>query len=578
MFDLIIAGGAVYDGTGRPAFRADIGVRDGVIAAVGDLSGQQAGKRVDAGGKAVTPGFIDMHSHGDLTLLFYPEMESKVRQGITTIVGGQCGLSVAPCDQWWTSQYFEYAQLAKLTDNMYDVPTLVSPKELSPLMEEAYGVAIDWASFGDFLAKVKKQGIGANYIPLVGHGTIRAQVLGQDFRRTATDAEIARIQDYVREAMEAGAAGLSVGLDYAPGIYADFRELKAVAEVLKQYDGIYEAHWRKTGLREGTPKQQKKIDGIIETLEIGLQTGVQVHLSHLSVGFDVYPVSDGFMAAQAAARTLAIIDEYRQKGVRVAHDVIPNITGGIMLAPDLALLFLPWLRPCGTREQFAKNLRAPDYRATIAATVNSGQYYSINPKVDPDWAAAFTILQHKDPSNVGKNLQALAREKGRSDLDMALDLLMEDPYTKAFQVVQAMHDAAVRTFIADENATIGTDTFAFDDKSIIELGENMPSYYPNPNTYCGFVRYLAQYPQATFEETIRKATGKCAEVMGLNDRGVIAEGKKADLLVIDRENLRTNENHVDPRVWPEGIDYVFVNGEAAVWQGKPTGSRSGAVL
>ena len=578
MFDLIIRGGTVYDGTGAPGVIADVGVKDGVITAVGDLSQEQAARTVDAHGKAVTPGFIDMHSHGDLTLAFYPEMESKVRQGITTIVGGQCGLSVAPCDQWWESQYFERAQLAELSDSMFSVPTLVRADELSPLMERDFGHPIDWRSFGEFLTSVRKQGIGANYVPLVGHGTIRAQVLGPDFKRTATDSEIEQMKVYLHDAMKAGAAGMSSGLDYAPGIYCDFRELKAMCEVVAQHGGIYAPHWRKTGLREGTPKKQKKIEGIIESLELGLQTGVQVHLAHLSCGFDIFPNGDSYMAAASAKRTLAVIDEYRQKGVRVTHDVIPNITGGILLAPDLATSFLLWLKPCGSREQFAQNLRSSDYRASIAQTVYSGQYYAVNPQVDPDWARAYTILQHKNTDYVGRNLQELAAEMGREPLDMALDLLMEDPYTKTFQVVQGMVDASVREFIADPNGTIGSDTFAFDDKAVIPLGENMPVYLPNPNTYCGFVRYLCEFPQETFEATIRKVTGKPAEVLGLSVRGIVEVGRKADLLVIDRQNLRTNENHIDSRVWPDGIEYVFVNGQAAVWQNSPTSSRSGQVL
>lgn len=578
MFDLIIRGGTVFDGTGREGFAADIGVRGGVIEAIGDLSGQQAQRVVDAAGKAVTPGFIDMHSHGDLTLPFYPEMESKVRQGITTILGGQCGLSLAPCDQWWESQYFENAQLFELSDNMFSAPYLVKADELSPLMERDFGHPIDWRSFGEYLDSTRKKGIGANYVPLVGHGTIRAQVLGQDYKRVATDEEIERMQQYLHDAMKAGARGMSSGLDYAPGIYCDFRELRAMCEVVAQYGGIYAPHWRKTGLREGTPKKQKKIDGIIESLELGLLTGVQVHLAHLSCGYDVYPGGDGYMAAASARRTLQVIDEYRAKGVRVTFDVIPNITGGILLAPDLILAFMPWLKPCGTREQFAKNLRAPDYRATIAQTVNSGTYYSINPQVDPDWARAYTVLAHKNPAYVGKNLASLAQEKGREALDMALDLVMEDPYTKVFQVVQGMVEDAVREFIADPNATIGSDTFAFDDKATIPLGENMPCYYPNPNTYCGFVRYLCEFPQQSFEASIRKVTGKPAEILGLADRGVLAQGKKADILVINRDALATNENHIDPRVWPDGIEYVFVNGEAAVWQSAPTGSRTGCVL
>lgn len=577
MLDVLIRGGAVYDGTGAPGVLADVAVRDGKIEAVGALAGAQAKRVVDARGKAVAPGFIDMHSHGDLTLAFYPEMESVVRQGVTTIVGGQCGLTAAPCDAWWVGQYFDWAQLAELGGDAFRPPVLARPDALSPLMRRDFGRAIDWRTFGEFLSAVQRTGLGANYVPLVGHGAIRAQVMGQDFRRPATDEEIERMRAYLVDALDAGAAGMSAGLDYEPGIWCDFRELKALCETLAARGGLYAPHWRKTGLREGTPRRQKKIDGIKEALELGLQTGVQVHLAHLTNGFDVYP-ADGAMSAAAARRTLEVIDGYRQKGVRVTHDVIPNITGGILLAPDLAMSFLQWLRPCGTREQFAQNLRSKTYRAQIAQDVYAGRCYEVNPLVDPDWAAAYTVLRHKNAAYEGWNLRALADAQGREPLDMALELLEQDPYTKTFQTVQGMTEESVRVFIGDEHGVIGSDTFAFDGSAVIPQGEGMPAYLPNPNTYCAFVRYLCRYPQETFEKTIQKVTGQPAQILGLGDRGVLAAGKRADVLVIDRENLRTNENHIDPRVWPQGVEYVFVGGEAAVWAGEATGARAGQII
>ena len=577
MFDVLIKGGTVYDGSGRPAYTADIGVTDGCIAAIGTLTAD-AKEVIDASGKAVTPGFIDTHSHGDLTLPFYPEMESKVRQGITTIVGGQCGLSPAPCDKWWENQYYEQMQILELSGNLLSAPLLARPEQLSPLMQRDFGAPIDWRSYAEFLAVVEQRGIGANYLPLVGHGAIRLQVLGEDYKRTATDAEIEQMKAYLRAALDAGAAGLSSGLDYQPDIYCDFRELKALCEVVAEYGRIYDPHWRKTGLREGTPKKQKKIGGIIEALELGLQTGVQVHLAHLSVGFDVFPADDSYMAAAAAKRTPAIIDEYRQKGVRVTHDTIPNVTGGIFLEPDLAIAFLPWIKPCGSVEHFAKNLQAADYRATIAKEIYAGKHYDLNPLDNPDWANTYTILRHGDGRYNGRKIGTLADELGREHLDFVFDLLAADPYTKVFQVTQRMNESSVREFVNDPHGTIGSDTYAFDDKAIIGNGVGMPPYYPSPNTYCAFVRYLLEYPQASFEASIYKVTGLPAKIFALADRGLLEVGKRADILVIDRDALRSNEDHIEPRVYPDGIEAVLVNGVAAVRGGVPTYSRSGMVL
>ncbi len=580
MYDVIIKGGTVYDGTGKPGFIADVAIEGGKIAAIGDLSGKEASTVVDAKGKAVTPGFIDMHSHGDLTLPFYPDMESKLRQGITTILGGQCGLSLFPIDVWWESQYFEHLQLLELSDTMASPDYLIKAEKLSPLMKRDFGREIDWRTFPEFVDAVRKTGIGANYVPLVGHGTIRSQVLGKNFKRVATDDEIKQMCDRLEEIMKAGARGMSVGLDYAPGLYADYKELKALCEVLAKYDGIYDPHWRKTGPREGTPRRQKKILGVIESLKLGLDTGVQVHLAHLTCGYDVFPAHDDDMSVAAAKRTLRWINEYRDKGVRVTFDVIPNVTGGILDMPDLAGYFAKWIMECGSKELFCKRLKYSDYRAGIKAFINSGKYYGMNPVIDSDWSDSITILRHKNKAYEGRNVTELAEELGIEPIDLVLDLLRDDPETKTFSEVQNMNHESVRTFIGDPYGVIGSDTFAFDDKAILysDRDKIVPPMYPNPNTYCGFIRYLKHYPQATFEATIKKVTGQPAEILGLKDRGALAEGKKADVLVIDCANLAPNENHIDPRVYPSGIDYVFVNGKAAICGGENTKVHSGEVI
>jgi len=578
MFDIIIAGGKIIDGTGEKEYIADIGIKDGIITFIGNLDGKESSEIIKATGRVVTPGFIDMHSHGDITLPRYPGMESALLQGITTILGGNCGLSIAPCDEWWTAQWFEYEQLEELSGNNLSTPDVVKTQDISPLMKRDYGFDICWRSFEEYLEYINALGIGGNYIPMVGHGAIRAQVLGLDYKRAANNLEIEQMKEHLRDAMLAGAVGLSTGLDYAPGIYADFQELKALCGVVAECGGIYDPHWRKTGLREGPTKKQKKIDGIIEALELGLQTGAQVHLAHLSCGFEVYPGGDSYMEAASARRTLQIIDEYRKKGVKVTYDVIPNVTAGLELEADFCLRFLPWLKNCGSCEVFAEKLKTSDYRLLIAKEINSGNYYPINAANNPDWAAAYTILQHNNAEYVGCNLAKLAERKKQNPLETAFDLLAEDPYTKTFMVIHGMTTASIREFISDPNATIGTDSFVFDENGIISVGKGLPPYYPSPNTFSGMIKYLCEFAQKSFAETIKKITGKSAEILRLKDRGIIAEGKKADIVVLNNETLATNENHIDPRVWPTGIEYVLVNGKIAVQDGKYTGTRSGTVV
>jgi len=578
MLDLIIKNGIVVDGTGAPAFKGDVGVLNGKIAFVGDSTGKEAKEIFDAAGRYVTPGFIDMHSHADTTMSFYPEMTSFLMQGVTTFVGGQCGSSPAPRDKQWMSLFADRELVLKKSGKMLGAsPFDVERDEMFKALSERYGREYNWNTMAEYFAFIRKLGFGVNYCALAGHSTIRGQVMGKGRRRTATDDEIKQMQEYLHECMKAGCRGVSFGLDYDPGVFADYRELKAMAEVVAQYGGMVQAHWRKTGLREKTPRKQRKIDGIEEILRIGLETGVQVELSHLIPGFDSFPVDDTVMIA-AAYRTLEIIQSYRDKGVKVFFDIIPNITGGTLLTVDLVNLYLQWAAPCGSVEQFVKNLRYPDYRESIYKVINSGAYYTINPVANPEWSDFIEIIGHKNPDVVGKSISQIAAERGKSDLDTAFDLLMEDPETKIFQVIQNLNMPANMVLLNDEHATVGLDTMAVDLEYEYYQADGLPCVYANPNTYCGFIRYLTLLKQDTIEKTINKVTGKPAEILGYADRGTLTEGKAADIVVFDENNLVTNENHFDPRVYPEGIDAVWVNGVQAIKDGAPTNSLSGQIL
>ena len=574
MLDIIIKKGKIIDGTGKDEYLSDIGVKDGKIEKIGNLEGTEATKVIDAKGKAVTPGFIDMHSHGDITCLIYPRMESKIMQGITTIVAGNCGNSIAPIDKYWLMNYFELNILDEIEPWVY-IPGFIFPVEqIKGKLKERYNLDIDWRTFGEFLNKVEKTGISANYVPLVGHGQIRTQVMGKDCIRYATDKEIAEMKGYVKEAMESGAYGVSVGLDYLPGIFANFAELLALAGEAKKYDGMYAAHWRKTGLRfGGNNKKQKKIDGIIETLEIGKQLDMQVQISHLSTGFDVYPTGNDHIMRAVAQATLQVIDGYLKKGVKAAFDVIPNIVGGIAISPKLAENLLPWLKQSGSLKQFAGNLKAKDYQMQVMEIINAGKWYGINPVAWPEWDESMKVTRSTNSKYIGKWISELAKIKNKSSLETVFDLLIEDPDIQVYSVTQNIHFESVKEFLRHPQATICTDTFAFDLKGTWDS-----VFMPGPNTYCAMIKYVKELGMDRIEDTIRKATGKAAEILGFSDRGLIQEGYKADILVMDIDNLKTNENYIAPRVFPEGIQYVLVNGEIVVDQGKHTGKLAGKVI
>jgi len=576
-YDVIIRNGTVIDGTGQDSYRSDIAVRDGVICKIGDLSDETADTAIDAEGKLVTPGFIDMHSHGDATLLIYPYMESKIMQGITTIVAGQCGLSPAPLEKYWVAASFESDLLEEIDTNVFQMEYIVETERILNGLQAVYGLTLDWHTFAEYLERVEQQGIAVNFVPLVGHGQVRATVMGRNHRRAATEAEISRMKEYIEEAMQAGAHGVSVGLDYTPGIYADFAELAEMAGTAGKYGGYYSAHWRKTGLRVGTPKKQKKIDGIIETLEIGRQTGARVQLAHLSVGYDIYPANDEYMQKAAAQRTLQVIDDYRNRGVKAAFDVVPNVTAGLM-KPELITFFSGWIRASGGIERFIENIRADDYRQNLIDMICTGRFYAINPLINPDWDEFMTVVASKNKKYAGKNVREIGEMKGTASVNVIFELLCEDPDIVIFSSNRDMQKCSAREFLRHPQATVCTDSFAFDLEASWKRKDGKLRFTPGTNAYCAFVKYLTEYGMERIEDTIYKATGKAAEILGLKNRGFLLEGQKADVLVIDYERLRTNENLVDPRIYPSGIEYVLINGGMAVKDAKPTGALAGEVI
>ncbi|MDL2219264.1 amidohydrolase family protein [Ruminococcaceae bacterium OttesenSCG-928-O06] len=542
---------------------------------------------MNAAGKTITPGFIDMHSHADVTVLLYPQMESMLRQGITTFVGCQCGQSVAPIGRWWLHNQAlldHFMELSpKLFADPYDDDYYVLSSVMRKLMDDRYGVDHAWPTFGAWLDAVDAHGLSGNMVTLIGYSTLRVNaVLNErgepDDARVPTEAEKARLKAGLREAMEAGAFGMSVGLDYKPGIFSKTPELMEMAAEMAPYDGIYFAHWRKTGLRAGTPKKQKKIDGIIETLEVGLQNSIQVQISHLSTGYDIFPTDDDYMQTAAARRTLQVIDEYVAKGVRANFDVIPNITGGTMIAPWLVGMLLPWIYRAGGLTNFLQYLRYPDYRNDISRVINSGGFFRLNPLVQPDWDENTDIIESVHEDWVGKTVAQLAKQRGKNSLETLYDLMLEDPSAKVFRATHSMNRHAVQEYYNHPLATVGNDTFVFDTVSTVGFDAERPGNRPNPNTYCGFVKFIKEYGMPRLEDSIYKTTGRAAEILHLSDRGLLKEGYRADVLLIDMDELATNESVIDPRVYPTGITHVLVNGTPVIDAGQHTGALPGGVI
>lgn len=319
---------------------------------------------IEGAGLTVTPGFIDAHSHGDGTILLYPNAESAVRQGITTFVGGQRGDSPAPrSDKYYMRHFWGYDAWYEIDHHTF-YADFVQPKQKAlEVLEPRYNVKFDFFTFDGYLSKLENMGISANFVPLLGHGTIRAYSMGpKDANRIPSADEMKQMKAYLKDAMESGAWGISTGLDYVPSAYAKTPEIVELVRELKPYDAYYNTHWSKTGLRMKVPGHHYAIDGIREACEIGLQTGVKTQLSHLSSGYSITPMPDPELDAAAARATLRVFDAYREQGAQLAFDVIPNTSGGFQCIPYLVMYFVPWVRMSGGVEHFIENLQSFDYR------------------------------------------------------------------------------------------------------------------------------------------------------------------------------------------------------------------------
>jgi N-acyl-D-aspartate/D-glutamate deacylase len=592
---LLIQNGTVIDGTGAAGKIMDVWIKDGKIwkmeapGQADDRSDLTDAVIIDAAGKLVTPGFINMHSHADCSVAMYPNMESTLGQGITTDFAGHCGLSVAPVQKYWLYMFPEKRAFTRVIPepiggiNPYDAYVVPTDLLRKPF-QEVYGEELDWSSYGEFLDHLRKKGTGANLILVAGHAQMRLQTMGTDYKRNATEEEIRAMEESLSEAMDAGAVGLSLGLDYEPGMFAGREELLRLMKLVAKRGGIVTAHTR-SRCHEYYGHSQNFLDGLKEFMALGKESGAKIHVSHIQNGYEVTPQSDELVWA-AVDKTLQVLEEARKDGVDVSWDVIPKYAFGPFHYPAAAGMFQPYVEQCGGCRAFAEKLSIGTYRSSITKEIKAGNHASrgiftrFNPKADPDWDTRQKFTRCKKETVVGKTIREAAQESQADSLEFLLDLLMEDPYTAVMSLGrQPEHTPDRDAFVAKEEATIGLDTWTFDYDASLSEGD-LPLECGSPATYEGMTVFLETERDkgVPMETTIRKLTKNAADILGLTDRGVLAPGKAADLLVIDWEKFSSETCPADPRHGAKGLDYVFVGGRIAVDHGVHTHVRSGEVL
>ena len=559
-FDVIILKGKIVDGTGNPWYRADVGVKDGRIARISPTTLKEADRIVDASGLLVCPGFVNLHSHSDSTLLSHNNAENCLAMGLVTELVGSCGSSVAPI----TKEYRE---------NL----------ESWGLMEED----VDWLTLAEWRSKLEEKGIGVNVAPLVGHGTVRGCVMGVEGeggeKIVPSDEEMEGMRAMLGSAMEKGAFGLSTGLTYAPGRNALTGEIVELARVVAGHGGLYSSHMRCEG--------DRLLEATREFLEICERAEVRGTISHHK--------AMGRNNFGKVCETLRMVERARARGVDAVVDQYPWRHGGV--TKSLGGYFkreFPDGPSIRTREDLVENLRDPEKWGKLKAAVTAMRDRELEMHEErrkemeakggwtttPFFVSTSGVILHSrsHPELEGETFQEVAEALGEDDfLDGVRTLLMADEgYTVSGNYPYSEDD--IVAIMRYPWTTVSTDQYAFDASKIGLQAAADALATQHPRGWGTYPKILGEYVRErgvlSLEEAIRKMTGLPAMFLGLQDRGLVKEGFWADLVVFDPATVASGATYGDPYGGPEGIDYVLVNGALAVDRGELTGALAGKVL
>jgi len=532
VIDLLIRGGDVLDGTGTPAQRADVAIDGGRIVAVTTDrdAAPDAHRVIDADGLTVAPGFIDLHSHADFSLPTNPGALNSISQGVTTEILGNCGYSPAPLARDPRRREEQIAANSGL----------------------GLGLACDWWSFSEFADRLDEAKPAVDCALLVGHGTVRLAVVGGDDRE-ATPAELDRMRAYVGDALAAGAVGMSSGLVYPPGSYATTDELVHVGEPLRGGAGVYASHIRSEGFG--------LLEAIREAIDIGRRLETTVEVSHLKAA--------GLPNHGKSIEALAILDAARAEGLEVGNDAYPYLAGSTLLTQ----LLPPWVQDGGT-DALVERLRSPDIRARVTHDVQNGVPGWMSYSVHSGGFDKITIsgvgtpaLKHLE----GRTLAESAALAGKDPLELVYETLVED-HGATVMIVTLMADQDVETILRHASTGIGSD----------QLGVTSPTARVHPRCYGTFARVLGwgvrERGLTTLPDAIRRMTSLAAGTMGLHDRGRLAPGLQADVVVFDPARIADTATYEEPTRLAVGIEATVLRGNVAMEHGEVVDAHLGRVV
>jgi len=532
--DVAIINGRIVNGTGSPWFHGDIGIRNGRISRIGRLDHSKAATIIDAKGLVVCPGFIDAHSHTDMVLQFIPGTESTIRQGITTMVAGNCGFSLAPVSPAYKS---------------------LLERSLSQFIPSGAKIDLPWNTFEEYLKHEEETGKASNMAYLVGHGTVRTAVMGYE-RRVPTVEELEEMKEHIAEAMEAGAVGLSSGLIYPPGMYAETQELVELAKTASRCGGIYTSHIRGEG--------ETLLQAVKEALRTGEEADIPVQISHHK--------AFGRASWGDTAKTLKMMEDARAQGVDVTCDQYPYEAG----MTSLATLLPPWAHEGGL-EKLLERLRTPEDRVRITRDIENGLPGWMSHATECGWEniRVSSVGSEKNRYLEGKNLVEIAKARGASDVVAALlDLLLEER-GQATMVIFCMDEDDIRRVMTNPHQMVGTDSWSVSPTGIMATGKPHPRFYGTYPRILG--RYVRELEVLRLEDAVRRMTSFPAQRFGLHGRGILAPGYWADIVIFDPETIIDKATYENPHQYPEGIKYVLVNGEVVIRGEESTGVLAGKV-
>lgn len=543
MLDIKIIGGTIVDGTGTRGYRADLGIQGDKIVAIGDLSEAEARETIDATGEIVAPGFIDMHTHSDISLTVDPKASSKVHDGVTTEVIGNCGIGVAPICEERKSELLTYLG-TRLVGTI--------PIQLS----------LPWNTMDQYLSTFDKNPVAVNVSPLLAQGAIRINEMGFD-KSHPTAEQMARMKAEITKGFEAGCVGLSSGLVYMPGEFTTKDELAELCTAVAPFGGFYVTHMRS--------ESDDLFAALDEAIYIAQKGGVPLHVSHLKLS--------GQKVGGQTDRLLGRIDRARAEGLDVTFDTYPYACGTTSLGACVS----PWAFEGGA-DKMLERIKDPANRARIRSEISDNSIpgwqnfaYSCghNGKVGWENITYANVITEAGQELLGKTVAQVAEEQHKDPFDVMFDTLIQE--NGRIQILnKMMQEEDVAVIISRPDCMIGSDGQSLSTEGIMGHGK------PHPRAFGTRARVLAHYSRDlglfSVETAVRKMTSLPAERLGMDRRGVLRVGNYADVTIFNYDTICDKATFADPKQYSTGFSHVIVNGKIALKNGEETSVFSGRVL